>query len=139
MELLANENIPKQAVDALRADGHDVAWIRTESPGIDDSAVLARARAQGRILLTMDKDFGELAFHSGLAAPAGIILLRLSAAAPEILAERLRTLIAGVAEWQGRFSVVEEDRIRVRPLPPAGTESRSGDPTRRGDSAEADR
>jgi predicted nuclease of predicted toxin-antitoxin system len=68
MLLLANENFPLDAVEALRTAGHDVLWIRTESPGIADTEVLARAVAERRVLITFDKDFGELAFRSKLPA-----------------------------------------------------------------------
>ena len=77
MRLLANENFPGAAVAALRNAGHDVLWVRTESPGATDRAVLHAAQSQERILLTFDKDFGELAFRSNLPAQSGIILFRL--------------------------------------------------------------
>ncbi len=68
MRFLANENFPFDAVDALRKSGHDVVWIRTESPGASDQSVLAMAKSEARILITFDKDSGELAFHSKLPA-----------------------------------------------------------------------
>lgn len=74
MTFLANENFPLDAVEALRRAGHDVAWVRTDAPGSTDSQVLARAVAEGRLLLTFDKDFGDLAFHAGLPAGCGIVL-----------------------------------------------------------------
>ncbi|WP_287661640.1 DUF5615 family PIN-like protein [Microcystis sp. M049S2] len=77
MRFLANENFPLDAVEALRQNGHDVLWIRVESPGISDREVLSRAQAENRILLTFDKDFGELAFRSRLPASVGIILFSL--------------------------------------------------------------
>jgi excisionase family DNA binding protein len=61
MRPLANENIPGVAVSALAADGHDVVWVRTVAPGAPDVEVLAWAARESRILLTFDKDFGELA------------------------------------------------------------------------------
>ncbi len=61
MRLLANENFPRDAVEALRNDGHDVSWVRTECPGISDREVLAKAQDDNRIVVTLDKDFGELA------------------------------------------------------------------------------
>jgi predicted nuclease of predicted toxin-antitoxin system len=61
MRILANETFPGEAVDALRDRGHDVAWVRTDTPGSTDIEVLARAQAEGRLLVTLDKDFGELA------------------------------------------------------------------------------
>lgn len=52
MRFLANENIPAAVVTALRAAGHDVAWVREDAPGAPDDAVLARAVADERVLLT---------------------------------------------------------------------------------------
>ena len=57
MNFLADENFPLDAVAALRQLGHDVVWIRTDSPGVIDEVVLARAIAENRVLLTFDKDF----------------------------------------------------------------------------------
>jgi predicted nuclease of predicted toxin-antitoxin system len=79
MRFLANENFPLDAVEALRHQGHDVVWIRTGSPGIADPEVLDRAQTKDRILLTFDKDFGELAFRTKLPAISGIILFRITA------------------------------------------------------------
>ena len=78
MHILANENFFADAVSALRDHGHDVAWIRTDSPGISDEEVLARAQREDRILVTFDKDFGELAFRLKLPSLSGIILFRTS-------------------------------------------------------------
>ena len=60
MRLLANENFPREAVEALRNDDHDVSWVRTECPGISDKEVLEKALRESRIVVTLDKDFGEL-------------------------------------------------------------------------------
>ena len=72
MRLLANENVPKSAVDALRSHGHDVAWVRTDRPGATDVDVLSKAVLETRVLLTFDKDFGELAVALG-RPHAGIV------------------------------------------------------------------
>ena len=66
MRILANENFPGDAVIALRQRGHDVAWVRTDVPSSSDIAILERAQRENRIIVTFDKDFGELAFRSGL-------------------------------------------------------------------------
>jgi predicted nuclease of predicted toxin-antitoxin system len=55
------------AMPSLRS-GQDVLWIRTDSPGITDQDVLARSLEDARVLLTFDKDFGELAWRSGVPA-----------------------------------------------------------------------
>ena len=56
MRILANGNFPRAAVLALRAAGHDVAWVRTDAPASTDREVLARAEAEGRLLLTSDRE-----------------------------------------------------------------------------------
>jgi predicted nuclease of predicted toxin-antitoxin system len=117
MRILANENFPLDAVEALRQQGHDVAWIRTDAPGSSDQAVLERAQAEDRIVLTFDKDFGELAFRTKLPASSGIILFRISTASPEYVARTAVAALSSRADWAGNFSVVEDRRIRVTPLP----------------------
>ena len=117
MRFLADENFPYDAVQALRDDGHDIVWIRTEAPGISDRQVLARAMAAHRILLTFDKDFGELAFHAGLPASCGIILFRISATSSEGLARFIASAVRTRTDWTGHFSVVETWRTRMLPLP----------------------
>ncbi len=117
MRLLANENFPLAAVAALRENGHDVAWIRIDAPGIPDGAVLARAQAESRILLTFDKDFGELAYRSSLPATCGVILFRISKPSAEKIARVAVALLHSRSDWPGHFAVIEERRIRLRPLP----------------------
>jgi hypothetical protein len=78
MRLLANENFPGEAVEALRARGHDVLWVRTDFPGSPDREVLARALAETRVLITFDKDFGELALRSKPRVATGIVLYLLN-------------------------------------------------------------
>ena len=60
MRLLADENFPGRAVDALREAGHDVVWVRSAAPRTRDIDLLAWAAREGRVLLTFDKDFGEI-------------------------------------------------------------------------------
>jgi predicted nuclease of predicted toxin-antitoxin system len=117
MRLLANENVPAAAVDALRAAGHDVVWVRIDGPGSTDEAVLAQASREARTVLTFDKDFGELAFRARLPASAGVILVRLRASSPAGLATRLVHALQSRSDWAGQFAVVESDRIRLRLLP----------------------
>jgi predicted nuclease of predicted toxin-antitoxin system len=117
MQFLANENFPLDAVEAVRNIGHDVAWIRTDAPGSNDRDVLKRAMSEQRILLTFDKDFGNLAFQFGLPATCGIVLFRLQASSSAALATLVMTALQSRTDWAGQFSVVEAGRIRIRPLP----------------------
>lgn len=117
MRFLANENVPKLLVAALRAAGHDVAWIRQDAPGSADFDVLARARRETRIVVTFDKDFGELAFHAKLPTACGILLLRVPPPKSEEAGARLSKHVASRSDWPGHFSVIEPGRIRMRKLP----------------------
>jgi predicted nuclease of predicted toxin-antitoxin system len=116
MRILADENFPGDAVTALRERGHDVVWIRTEAPGVSDGDVLARAQARRQEPL-ITKDFGGLAFRRGLPATSGIILFRLSALSPASVARPAVAALEARADWAGHFSVIEDDRIRMTPLP----------------------
>ena len=74
-KFLANENMPGDAVEAARRAGVDITWVRDISPGISDDEVLALSQAEGRVLVTFDKDFGEMAFRQGKKATCGVVLL----------------------------------------------------------------
>ncbi len=117
MRLLVKENFPGEAVEELRSRGHDVSWVRLDQPGSSDEAVIARAAAEGRILLTFDKDFGELAFKAGLAAPCGIILFRIQPQSPAYITRVAVATLESRTDWSGQFAVVEAGRIRMTPLP----------------------
>ena len=118
MRLLANENFPGLAITALRLRGPDVLWIREDSPGISDHAVLSRATTEGRVLITFDKDFGELVFRLGLNAPSGIILFRIPPNSPSFVAQTAVTVLESRTDWAGHFSVVDENRVRMKRLMP---------------------
>jgi predicted nuclease of predicted toxin-antitoxin system len=116
MLILANENFPGEAVIALRQRGHDVVWVRTDAPGSSDLEILERAQAEGRIIVTFDKDFSELAFRRRLPAMSGIILFRIQPSSPAYVARLAVAALETRADWAGHFAVVEEDRIRMTPL-----------------------
>lgn len=116
MRFLANENFRGPAVRALEASAHDVVWVRLVMPAATDAEVLARAAREERILLTFDKDFGELAGHTGLPPNCGVILLRMSMPRPGDSGRRIADLITARDDWAAHFSVVEPGRVRMRRL-----------------------
>ena len=118
MRLLANENFPLDAVLALRESGYNVAWVHEDARGSKDDQILARAQTEQRIVVTFDKDFGELAFRSKLPANSGVILFRISAPSSQYIAQAAVQAIGSRTDWAGHFSVVEDHRIRMTPLPP---------------------
>jgi predicted nuclease of predicted toxin-antitoxin system len=117
VKYLANENVPGEAVQAARQAGHDIEWIAQSSPGADDDAVLATAMAANRILLTFDKDFGEMAFREGKQATCGVILFRPHVRSPDYVAQFMCAVLSQTVTWQGNFSVAQEGKLRVVPLP----------------------
>src|SRR5258708_39167215 len=76
MRFLADENVSRFVVEQLRAAGFDVTAIGATSSGVSDAAVLATAKREGRILITEDRDFGELVVRQRLGV-RGIVLLEL--------------------------------------------------------------
>jgi predicted nuclease of predicted toxin-antitoxin system len=116
MRLLADENFPRAAVAAFEASGHDILWVRTVMPGASDAEVLQVAERDGRVLLTFDKDFGELAARSGVAPGCGVVLFRMPAPRSDSAARRLVIRVAARDDWSGNFSVVEPSRVRMRRL-----------------------
>jgi predicted nuclease of predicted toxin-antitoxin system len=110
--------MPNSVTLHLRGSGHDVVSAKESMRGADDISVLARAQLESRILLSQDKDFGELAFRSNLPAESGIILFRLSGEFPGDDQHRMIEAIESRDDWAGTFSVVDDTRIRMRPLLP---------------------
>ncbi|MDQ3698880.1 MAG: DUF5615 family PIN-like protein [Gemmatimonadota bacterium] len=114
MNLVADEGVDRGVVERLRQEGHDVVYVAELSPSIADEEVLQQANARSAVLLTADKDFGELVFRQGLVH-SGVVLLRLAglpnAAKAEIVAEVCRDR---AAELLGAFSVVSPGQVRIR-------------------------
>lgn len=106
--LLADENVPGAVVAALRQQGHDVAWIHEDAPGSPDPEVLERAQREGRVVVTFDKDFGELAFRRGLAASVGVV--------GELLSLQWRQVRFDLNEIHLRAEDTKARRARLLPM-----------------------
>ena len=117
MRFLANENVTATVIRELRHLGHDVLSVKESMRSEQDDVILARAQAEQRIVVTHDKDFGELAFRSQLPASGGVILCRLAGSDRDTDNERILQALQSRSDWPGHFSVVTDDRIRMRPLP----------------------
>ena len=117
MKIVADESIDKQIVDRLRSGGHDVVFIAELDPGIEDEAVLLRSRESNSVLLTADKDFGELVFRQRLLH-SGIVLIRLAGLKPETKAELVVTAFAQHADdLRLGFAVLSRRALRLRKRP----------------------
>jgi predicted nuclease of predicted toxin-antitoxin system len=112
---LLDENVPLASVHRLRAASHDAVQV---APRETDRLILERGRAEERVVVTFDRDFGFLIFEAGAPIPRGVVYFRSPPANPEAPAEDLLALlqIPGIT-LDGKFTVVEATRIRQRPLP----------------------
>ena len=118
MKFLANENVPKILIESLLRKSQEVNWIKQSNPGISDMHVLELARRESCIILTFDKDYGELIYRVKLkSAGAGIILLRFWMEDSIVMANNVAGIICSRNDWNGYFSVIEPDKIRMRKLP----------------------
>lgn len=114
MRLLADENFPKTIVAALRTRGLDVLWARTDCQGWSDTELLTRAEDEGRILLTLDRDFYQIALQRRVPLIAsGVVLFRVHPATCTNLQPLVVRWLEVGTEWTGRVSVVSPDRIQV--------------------------
>jgi predicted nuclease of predicted toxin-antitoxin system len=118
MRFLVDESAGTAVVEYLRAVGHDVLAVAEQRPRADDVWIMAWATDEGRILITNDKDFGNLTFRHGQAL-AGILLLRLRDERPANRVAVVRTVVEHLAELlPGHFVVASESGVRVRGLDP---------------------
>ncbi|MBC8448147.1 MAG: DUF5615 family PIN-like protein [Chloroflexi bacterium] len=116
MRFLADECCDAALVNDLRGDGHDVLYAVESLRGATDDRLLARAFSEHRILLTEDKDFGELVYRLRRQAH-GIVLLRFDVADRALKIARLRYLLEQEGErLAGAFVVLEAGKVRIRPL-----------------------
>jgi predicted nuclease of predicted toxin-antitoxin system len=116
MNLLADESVERQIVERLRLNGHVVLYVAEMEPGIADSIVLERANERSALLITGDKDFGELVFRDHHLTANGVILLRLAGLSAARKAEIVSEAFGKRdAEFPNQFSVVSPGSIRIRP------------------------
>lgn len=114
MILVCDEGIDRSIVERLRVDGHEVIYIAELSPSISDDEVLKEANVRGAVLITADKDFGELVFRMGTLSK-GVLLIRL-----HDVPTQERAVLVGAAvrehgsEFPGAFSVLSPTKLRIR-------------------------
>lgn len=98
----------------FQENGYDVKSIRNIDPRLDDKVILKMAVKERRLVVTMDKDFGNLVFHSGLPH-AGVLLLRLEDADAITKIEIVKSIINKHSDkLYGKFSVYQRGRLRIR-------------------------
>lgn len=116
MKFLADENVEKPIVDMLRDSSHDVLYISEFMKRSIDEHLLEQANLESRILLTNDKDFGELIYLQGKNS-IGIILMRFISEKSTVKTKFMSHLIQNFSDrLLGHFTVISEANIRFRKL-----------------------
>jgi predicted nuclease of predicted toxin-antitoxin system len=115
MLLLADENFPRATVEALLDDGHDLVWVRKTTPGAKDHALLELAEREQRLILTLDKDFWQIAVQRPEPMQrCGVMLFRIHPAVAEKLTPLARRAIASIGErWRGHICIVTMTSINL--------------------------
>lgn len=111
-----DENIPLEAVDILRAAGHDAMTVFDQSlSGRPDNRIASVCRREGRTLITLDADFCDIRTYRPADYP-GLLVLRLARqSAPEVVRIIRQLLeVLTTADCHGQLWIVEHDRIRIR-------------------------
>ena len=117
MNLVADESLDRQIVERLRRDGHSVTYVAEMDPGIPDGEVLSLANQRSAVLVTADRDFGELVFRRG-SISHGVLLIRMAGLPQERKAELVSSAIrAHTSEIPYAFSVLTPGTIRIRQRP----------------------
>jgi len=115
VRLLADEGVEARIVERLRFEGHDVEYVAELAPGITDDDVLEGANSGQRVLVTVDKDFGELVFRL-LRVTAGVLLVRLSGLSSDDKATMVASAVRDHgSQMSGAFTVVSPGMVRIRP------------------------
>ena len=113
LKFLADVNIEKLIVTKLRELEYDVSWVTEIDIYLPDNEILAMANAEKRVLLTNDKDFGEIVFRQRLNT-TGVILLRIKEQDEKVKLELLLKLLQTQKEKvENHFIVVTPEKFRI--------------------------
>ncbi|MCP4594753.1 MAG: hypothetical protein GY842_28810 [bacterium] len=118
LKFLVDVGVGTGVEELLLARGYDTKTVRSIDPRMDDLGIVRLAHSEDRMVLTMDKDFGELVYHSA-ASHAGVLLLRLDDANGEEKRLVVEEILAAHQErMKNCFCVYQKGKLRIRPCPP---------------------
>lgn len=120
MKFLIDQNLSPLVATGLSEAGHDAVHVRSFGmETAEDSSVLDRARAEGRVVVSADTDFGTLLAMSGADRPSVILIRRSADRRAARLVQLLLANLTDVEQALGEGAIVafDTDRIRIRPLP----------------------
>ncbi len=114
MRFVADESVTMDVVEALRRQGHIVLAVCEAYPSVSDEEVLSIALDRGEVVLSEDKDFGELVFNKRLPH-AGVVLFRLDGMrTAEKVARAVMVIGSRAGKLKGAFTVIDARKVRSR-------------------------
>lgn len=114
MIFLANENFPFPSISILRKEGFIVKSIGEEHFGITDKEVIQMAQKENSIILTFDRDYGELILKHAMQNPPSVAYFRLKGDTPVSAGLLILALLNEKVEFENHFTVIEQGNIRQR-------------------------
>lgn len=111
MKFLANENFPVLSFQILKSSGLDIEHIIFTNPSVSDEEVMSIAIAQSRVIITFDRDYGELVYRFGYK-PLGVIYLRFKEFEPDFPGRLILDLLESGVELEGLFTVIDPNKMR---------------------------
>jgi predicted nuclease of predicted toxin-antitoxin system len=113
VNFVADVNIEKLIVDTLRKQGHDVKWITEVNMCMTDAEILKISSDEKRILLTNDKDFGEIVFRQKMKT-SGVILFRVKEQDEDLKLHLMLQLLKNHGDKiENHFIVLAKDKFRI--------------------------
>jgi predicted nuclease of predicted toxin-antitoxin system len=116
LKLLTDVGVGKKVDEWLKNSKYDVKTIRDIDPRMSDVEILKIAWSEKRLLITMDKDFGELVYKSKWPH-SGVLLLRLEDERSEVKIKVVEKILENhSSKIIRKFSVFKDDKLRIRKL-----------------------
>ncbi|WP_417909566.1 DUF5615 family PIN-like protein [Candidatus Electronema sp. PJ] len=116
LKFLVDVGVGRHVEQFLREDGHDVKAVRDVDPCLKDEEIIRMAAWEQPIVMTMDKDFGELVYHSSMRH-CGVLLLRLEDAAAAKKVQVVQHILANyAAQIKDSFCVFQNDKFRIKKI-----------------------
>ncbi|MCE4598610.1 MAG: DUF5615 family PIN-like protein [Desulfurococcales archaeon] len=113
-KILADENIPKSTIQALRSSGYDVVPVWEVKPGLSDDQIIELSIRDQRIIITFDKDFGRLALTNPNIPD--VVLMRIPPENPEYITHRILSALEAVGDPYGKLVIVRRKIVKIIPL-----------------------
>jgi len=114
LRFLVDVGVGKAIETFLHQEGYDTKAVRDINPRLEDEAIIRIAVSESRMIITMDKDFGELVYHSNMSH-CGVLLLRMEDAAGQ---EKLKVIQNIMRDYAGQikdsFCVFQSNKFRIR-------------------------